>query len=61
MQQKKKKNHVNAVNTTDHLFVLTEMPEWSTDGDMDEVGTFDSSGAFVATHMKPPPKVRSSC
>ena len=26
-----------------------EMPEWSTDGGVEEVGTFDSSGAFVTT------------
>ena len=35
------------------------MPEWSTDGDLEELGTFDSSGAFVSTQMKPLHKVRA--
>ena len=39
------------------ISVCLEMPEWSTDGDPEELGTFDSSGAFVSTQMKPHPKV----
>ncbi|KAH3818440.1 hypothetical protein DPMN_120162 [Dreissena polymorpha] len=29
-----------------------EVPEWSTDGDPDELGTFDASGAFVSPNRK---------
>ena len=39
------------------FYISVEMPEWSTDGDPEELGTFDSSGAFVSTQMKPHPKV----
>ena len=40
------------------ILSLIEMPEWSTDADMDELGTFDASGAFVSTHSKHHFKVR---